>query len=214
MSHRLVSGQSPQTGLISLLMEEFVVSRRSADLATRTETVVGVWDLETLSAHAANQTELETIFPRPPSKLAATDRTMLPTADLAVSISEISPADFLVDLSGPSAATQHRVVSSAVAAATNGLVSDIFVSFTADPQRKEATRASFRVLDVLDPVIERIGLEHGAPSQQVVPAADSAELNLGIRHPEKQKSYSFTPVFSNAKTSDWASSLAPLCWPS
>ena len=79
---------------------------------------------------------------------------MPPTADLAVSISEVPPADFLVDLSGPSAATQHRVVPSAVAVSTDALVSGIFVSRTADPQREEAARAGFRVLDVLDPVIK------------------------------------------------------------
>jgi hypothetical protein len=135
-------------------VEEFVVPRRSADLATRPKTVVGVGDLEALSAHTTIQTELETIFLRPPSELATTDCAMLPTTDLAVSISEVPPADFLVDLSGPSAATQHRVVPSAVAISTNALVSGVFVSRTADPQRKETARARFRVLDVLDSVIE------------------------------------------------------------
>ena len=152
--HGLVSSQSPQPGLVSILVEELVMSWRSADLAARPETVVGVRDLEALSAHATIQTELETILLRPSSELATTDRAMLPTADLAVSISEVPPADFLVDLSGPSAATQHRVVPSAVAVSTNALVSGVFVSRTADPQRKETARARFRVLDVLDSVIE------------------------------------------------------------
>ena len=128
--------------------------RRSADLAARPETIVGVRDLEALGAQATVQTELETIFPRPPSELATIDCTMLPAADLTVSISKVSPADFLVDLSGPSAATQHRVVPSAVAVSTNALVSGVLVSRTADPQRKETARARFRVLDVLDSVIE------------------------------------------------------------
>ena len=141
MPHGLVSSQSPQPGLVSILVEEFVMSRRSADLAARPETVVGVRDLETLNAQTTIQTELETIFPRPPSELATTDCTMLPAADLAVSISEVPPADFLVDLSGPSATTQHRVVPSAVAVSTNALVSGVLVSRTADPQRKETARA-------------------------------------------------------------------------
>ena len=154
MPHGLVSSQSPQPGLVPILVEEFVMPRRSADLAARPETVVGVRDLEALSAHATIQTELETILLRPSSELATTDRAMLPTTDLAVSISEVPPADLLVDLSGPSAATQHRVVPSAVAISTNALVSGVFVSRTADPHRQETARARFRVLDVLDPVIE------------------------------------------------------------
>ena len=154
MPHGLVSSQSPQPGLVSILVEELVMSWRSADLAARPETVVGVRDLEALSAHATIQTKLETIFLRPSSELTTIDGTVPPTADLAVSDSEVPPADFLVDLSGPSAATQHRVVPPAVAVSTNALVSGVFVSRTADPQRKETARARFRVLDVLDSVIE------------------------------------------------------------
>ena len=129
------------------------------NLAASAETLVGVRHLQALGTGLAVLDHLLTVFRRPPPELAAPDRRVLPTADLTVSYSEISPADLLVDVPSLPAATQQGVMSSAIADATDGLIPDVHVPGSTDLQWEETARARLGVLNILCAMFEGPSLE-------------------------------------------------------